>query len=82
MRKPGRLTPLGRYRHSGGNEYEVIAIARHRDTEEAMVIYRFSKYGNCFAYCVLSGALALNGRIFLRMPKLVNAHIIDWILSS
>ena len=32
--------PLGRYRHFKGNEYEVIAIARHSETEEAMVVYR------------------------------------------
>ena len=32
--------PLGRYRHFKGNEYEVIGIARHSETEEAMVVYR------------------------------------------
>ena len=26
--------PCGRYRHFKGNEYEVIAIARHRETIE------------------------------------------------
>jgi hypothetical protein len=30
----------GRYRHFKGNEYEVIAIARHSETEEPMVVYR------------------------------------------
>ncbi|MEI7815890.1 MAG: DUF1653 domain-containing protein [Desulfuromonadales bacterium] len=30
----------GRYRHYKGNEYEVISIARHSETEEAMVVYR------------------------------------------
>ena len=30
----------GRYRHYKGNEYEVIAIARHSETEEEMVVYR------------------------------------------
>lgn len=30
----------GRYRHFKGNEYEVIGIARHSETEEAMVVYR------------------------------------------
>ena len=37
--------PLGRYRHYKGNEYEVIAIARHSETEEAMVVYR-ALYGD------------------------------------
>ena len=30
----------GRYRHFKGNEYEVIGIARHSETEETMVVYR------------------------------------------
>ncbi len=30
----------GRYRHFKGNEYEVIAVARHSETEEPMVVYR------------------------------------------
>ena len=32
--------PPGRYRHFKGNEYEVICIARHSETEEPMVVYR------------------------------------------
>ena len=31
---------LGRYRHFKGKEYEVLAIARHSDTKEPMVVYR------------------------------------------
>ena len=40
------ITP-GRYRHFKGNEYEVIAIARHSETEEPMVVYRalYGDYG-------------------------------------
>lgn len=30
----------GRYRHFKGNEYEVLAIARHSETLEEMVVYR------------------------------------------
>ena len=30
----------GRYRHYKGNEYEVLGIARHSETEEELVIYR------------------------------------------
>ena len=30
---------LGKYRHFKGNEYEVIGIARHSETDEAMVVY-------------------------------------------
>jgi len=36
---PTRVT-LGIYRHYKGNEYRVIAIARHSETEEEMVVYR------------------------------------------
>ncbi|QHI98238.1 DUF1653 domain-containing protein [Xylophilus rhododendri] len=32
--------PLGRFRHYKGGEYEVICIARHSETEEALVVYR------------------------------------------
>ena len=32
--------PCGRYRHFKGNEYEVVGIARHSETEEPMVVYR------------------------------------------
>ena len=31
---------LGKYRHFKGNEYEVIGIARHSETDEVMVVYR------------------------------------------
>lgn len=31
---------LGKYRHFKGNEYEVVAIAKHSETLEEMVVYR------------------------------------------
>lgn len=30
----------GRYRHFKGNEYEVLYIAKHSETLEAMVVYK------------------------------------------
>jgi hypothetical protein len=30
----------GRYRHYKGNEYIVLGVARHSETEEELVIYR------------------------------------------
>ena len=32
--------PLGKYKHFKGNEYEVLAIARHSETQEPMVVYK------------------------------------------
>ena len=32
--------PLGRYRHFKGGEYEVVALARHSESDEIMVVYR------------------------------------------
>jgi hypothetical protein len=30
----------GRYRHFKGNEYEVVGVARHSETDEELVVYR------------------------------------------
>lgn len=30
----------GRYRHYKGNEYQVLFLARHSETEETLVIYK------------------------------------------
>ena len=38
------ITP-GKYRHFKGNEYEVLFLARHSETEEPMVVYR-ALYGD------------------------------------
>lgn len=34
----------GRYRHFKGKEYEVVAVAKHSETLEEMVVYR-ARYG-------------------------------------
>ena len=36
---------LGKYRHFKGNEYDVVAIAKHSETLEEMVVYRDLKNG-------------------------------------
>ena len=45
--KATKLIMPGKYRHFKGNEYEVIAIARHSENEEPMVVYRalYGDYG-------------------------------------
>ena len=37
----------GRYRHYKGQEYEVLGVARHSETEEEFVVYRalYSDFG-------------------------------------
>jgi hypothetical protein len=35
----------GRYRHYKGNDYTVIGIARHSETQEELVVYR-QEYGD------------------------------------
>jgi hypothetical protein len=37
--------PPGRYRHYKGNEYLVLGVARHSETEEELVVYR-QDYGD------------------------------------
>ncbi len=34
------IVPIGRYRHYKGQEYEVLGVARHSETEEEFVVYR------------------------------------------
>ena len=38
MSQPPNI-PLGLYRHYKGNDYQVIGIARHSETEEWLVVY-------------------------------------------
>ncbi len=33
-------TPVGRYRHYKGGEYEVCGVVRHSETQEPLVLYR------------------------------------------
>jgi hypothetical protein len=40
MGAAGMNLPPGRYRHYKGNDYIVLGVARHSETEEELVVYR------------------------------------------
>ena len=41
------MIKLGKYRHFKGNEYEVLAVAKHSETLEDYVVYKalYGEYG-------------------------------------
>ena len=52
----------GRYRHFKGNEYQVLGVARHSETEEEMVVYR-ALFGDARAHGRLPRALRGAGHL-------------------
>lgn len=58
------LTP-GRYRHYKGNDYEVVAVARHSETLEPVVVYK-ALYGEgglwVRPYTMFSEHVVIDGR--------------------
>ena len=45
LENDGMSVRPGRYRHYKGNDYTVIGIARHSETQEELVVYR-QEYGD------------------------------------
>jgi hypothetical protein len=61
--------PAGRYRHYKGNEYEVLGVARHSETNEELVVYR-PLYGDHGLWvrpkAMFCEAVTVDGRTMLR----------------
>ena len=62
----------GRYRHFKGNEYEVLAVARHSETLEEMVVYH-QLYGDGGVWVrplsMFLDTVTRDGKIFFRVEE-------------
>ena len=60
---------IGKYRHFKGNEYEVLYIAKHSETQEEMVLYK-ALYGDGGVWvrpaCMWNETLERDGKTFQR----------------
>ena len=69
-------TPLGRYRHYKGGEYEVVGIARHSETGEPMVVYRPMRDAGGWwvrPHAMFFGSVTIAGRAQPRVLRLETA---------
>ena len=63
----------GRYRHYKGGEYEVMAVARHSETLEAVVVYRplYNDSGWWVRpHDMFTGTLEVDGRVRQRFVRI------------
>ena len=70
---PLPATPLGRYRHYKGGEYEVLGAVRHSETLEAMVLYRplYNESGAWVRpHAMFFGEVQIDGRPQSRFARL------------
>ena len=75
MENPAPLppTPLGRYRHYKGGEYEVVGVARHSETLEPLVVYRplYNATGLWVRpHAMFFGSVNVEGRLVARFEAL------------
>lgn len=60
---------IGKYRHFKGNEYEVLYIAKHSETQEEMVLYK-ALYGDGGVWvrpaCMWNETVERDGKTFQR----------------
>lgn len=66
---------IGRYRHFKGNEYEVLCIAKHSETQEEMVVYK-ALYGDGGVWvrpaCMWNETVERDGKTFPRFTYIGN----------
>jgi hypothetical protein len=64
---------LGKYRHYKGNEYEVLGVGKHTETEEKMVIYKalYPPFETWLRpYEMFFGTIELDGKNIARFEKI------------
>lgn len=69
-------TPLGRYLHYKGGEYEVVGVARHSETDEPLVVYRplYNHTGWWVRpHAMFFGSLVVQGVLTTRFARLPSA---------
>ena len=73
MTPPPEVVRPGRYRHFKGGEYEVIGVARHSETQEALVVYRplYNDSGLWVRpHAMFFGSVEVDGRQLRRFERL------------
>ncbi len=76
----------GRYRHYKGNEYTVLGLARHSETQEELVVYR-QEYGDHGLWVrpkqMFTETVKVDGRDVLRFQPLASSseHVGDGITN-
>ncbi|MDB8551553.1 DUF1653 domain-containing protein [Turicibacter sanguinis] len=64
---------LGKYRHFKGQEYEVLAIAKHSETLEEMVVYKalYGEFGTWVRPAEMwTETITRDGQTFKRFEKI------------
>lgn len=68
-------TPLGRYRHYKGRDYEVLGVVRHSETREPLVLYR-TLYDDSGLWvrphAMFFGTIEHEGRMQLRFTQMAH----------
>jgi hypothetical protein len=70
-------TPLGRYRHYKGGEYEVLGVARHSETLDSVVVYRplYNESGLWVRpHAMFFGQVEVEGRLQPRFARIADGE--------